>query len=564
MNLGLSLIANMDYILAGMFKDQYQAAKDLDSKQQAFTKLMYEDIRQVYDNYMPNIHILDADNAAKLIVTGIINDPSTVLSISDDSYIPEIQAALIKAAPKLRKDIRDGIGNLHAKFALRVGNTNPVRMLNAKLSLYLRQVTRSSSGLLDSSSYLKIGEYFNSLVNQTFPKNTALLGISSESVGIVARPNRYVFFQKSFLSGKDTINQNITSILKESLDKVADAVKYANITQAKSVTGKFIDFGHVGTREAGATSININTPALVKIVYNVTNLSTEVIKVSRRDADQAKAIFIKKTGHVSQAIDINKTFNTRSRSLISIGMTTTTDMDSEFNRQILGAKEGYQSDKATADKFNSSELMRQALVSRLQNTFLGKNINKLVVGKSSYSLNDYIAIILGSSLKGQVAKSYRQKVSKSKNSSVPTKVLANLGEGIKAIAASQPKKLYASTPTSKIFEKPEVINLTSLQLLINNQLQDVISANMGDGSSRNVLNYRTGRLASSATVERLSESRTGMITAFYSYMKNPYATFSDGGKQQNPKSRDPKLLISKSIREIAAQQVGNRLRAVNI
>jgi len=65
-------------------------------------------------------------------------------------------------------------------------------------------------------------------------------------------------------------------------------------------------------------------------------------------------------------------------------------------------------------------------------------------------------------------------------------------------------------------------------------------------------------------VERLSESRQGMITAFYSYMKNPYATFSAGGRQQTPKSRDPKLLIAGSIRDIAAAHVGNRLRAVNI
>ena len=107
-------------------------------------------------------------------------------------------------------------------------------------------------------------------------------------------------------------------------------------------------------------------------------------------------------------------------------------------------------------------------------------------------------------------------------------------------------------------------DLTSLQNLINSQLQDVISANMGDGNSRNILNYRTGRLASSAKVESMSESRAGMITAFYSYMKNPYATFSSGGRQSSPKTRDPKLLISKSIREIAATQVGNRLRAVNV
>ena len=106
------------------------------------------------------------------------------------------------------------------------------------------------------------------------------------------------------------------------------------------------------------------------------------------------------------------------------------------------------------------------------------------------------------------------------------------------------------------------VDLLSLQQLINQHLQDAISANMGDGDRRDILNYRTGRLASSAKVETMTESRAGMITAFYSYMKNPYATFSAGGRQQSPRSRDPKLLISKSIREIAQQQVANRLRAV--
>jgi hypothetical protein len=123
-------------------------------------------------------------------------------------------------------------------------------------------------------------------------------------------------------------------------------------------------------------------------------------------------------------------------------------------------------------------------------------------------------------------------------------------------------KIKVPKPTTKFTEN--IVNLASLQNLINRQLQDVISANMGDGNSRNLLNYRTGRLASSAKVETMSQSRAGMITAFYSYMKNPYATFSEGGRQSSPKSRDPKLLVAKSIREIAQQQVGNRLRAVNV
>lgn len=125
------------------------------------------------------------------------------------------------------------------------------------------------------------------------------------------------------------------------------------------------------------------------------------------------------------------------------------------------------------------------------------------------------------------------------------------------IAGNIPKASKTTTSSSA-----GQVSLVSLQSLINTHLQDVISANMGNGTRKDVLNYRTGRLAGSAKVERMSQSRAGMITAFYSYMQNPYATFSDGGAQQSPKSRDPKLLISTAIREIAATKVANRMRAV--
>jgi hypothetical protein len=193
------------------------------------------------------------------------------------------------------------------------------------------------------------------------------------------------------------------------------------------------------------------------------------------------------------------------------------------------------------------------------------NVEKLLGTKGSPSMLDLIQASIVDSLRGkQVSKREYTiptvKIAQSKAAKVDTKQARAL---IKK-DLDQVRKLKASVKAVPKLEKPQVLNLTNLQALINNQLQDVVSANMGDGNSRNVLNYRTGRLSSSAKVERLSESRTGMITAFYTYMKNPYATFSEGGKQQNPKSRDPKLLIAKSIREIAQQQVGNRLRAVTI
>lgn len=106
------------------------------------------------------------------------------------------------------------------------------------------------------------------------------------------------------------------------------------------------------------------------------------------------------------------------------------------------------------------------------------------------------------------------------------------------------------------------INLGTLQNLINASLHNKIKQNMGTGTSRDILNYRTGRFAQSVQVERLTQGREGMITAYYNYMRYPYATFSAGGRQEFPRSRDPKLLISKSIREIMQEQMITRMRAV--
>ena len=151
----------------------------------------------------------------------------------------------------------------------------------------------------------------------------------------------------------------------------------------------------------------------------------------------------------------------------------------------------------------------------------------------------------------------RTKIKKPKSNKKTIANLKGLVSKLKA-ADSAPKK---NPVTIKVLDSSSV-NLTSLQGLINQHLQNVIAANMGDGSQNKILNYRTGRFASTVKVDRMSESRQGMITAFYSYMKNPYSTFAEGGRQQDPTTRNPKLLIAKSIREIAAIRVGNRLRAV--
>lgn len=186
-----------------------------------------------------------------------------------------------------------------------------------------------------------------------------------------------------------------------------------------------------------------------------------------------------------------------------------------------------------------SPSFKDLIVSDIVNTLAGRPLDKKVYVQKPTLINkktNKITKPKGNSEKIAAAKKLRDKVKKVKQ---------------------DPKQF-------KFEETDLLLNLFSLQTFINTHLQDVIAANMGDGNRRDVLNYRTGRFASTVKVEKLSQSREGMITAFYSYMKNPYATFSENGQQEFPKTRDPKLLVAKSIREIAAEKVANRLRAVAV
>lgn len=100
-------------------------------------------------------------------------------------------------------------------------------------------------------------------------------------------------------------------------------------------------------------------------------------------------------------------------------------------------------------------------------------------------------------------------------------------------------------------------NMSVLTLMnsINRKLPAQIKKNMG--SPR--LNWRTGRFAHSARVTNISKGHE----IRYSYMKNPYAVFEMGAlgsaRLATP-ARDPRSIISLSIREIAATMTDQKFR----
>lgn len=93
------------------------------------------------------------------------------------------------------------------------------------------------------------------------------------------------------------------------------------------------------------------------------------------------------------------------------------------------------------------------------------------------------------------------------------------------------------------------VSSSPLQLitLINRQLPKVVQKNMVYPALQN----RTGRFASSVRVTDVQMTGNGFPSFGYTYLRNPYETFEIGNAQGSV-DIDPRKLIDKSIREIAA------------
>lgn len=328
------------------------------------------------------------------------------------------------------------------------------------------------------------------------------------------------------------INTGALIGVKESLYSstgIANTVSKEDLASATKFLDVLID--HLGQMDIESSSIkNFDSPILLKYRKSSSHFLVE-LQLGQENADSAKLVQ-KLAGRTENAA-------TGIRGLMNPGghqKALISKLAAILKSQGLSPTE--------IASFESSPSMKALILDDLESALTGKR-KKLATEYKA----DNIKV-------GTVAQVYVNEQDKARYLQGLKKLKAE------AIAYKNKLKTKASTPARNA--PVQNYSLASLQLLLNTHLQDVISANMGSGSSRDILNYRTGRFAASAKVERMSQSREGMITAFYSYMKNPYQTFEPGYRQGSPKTRDPKLLIAQSIRDIAATKVSNRMRAVVI
>jgi len=119
------------------------------------------------------------------------------------------------------------------------------------------------------------------------------------------------------------------------------------------------------------------------------------------------------------------------------------------------------------------------------------------------------------------------------------------------------QKTTASKVVKKKVKKVKVkarkgVSSNPLQLIgvINKELPDTVRKNMKLPGLQN----RTGRFAESVKVTDIVQTAKGFPSIGYTYQRNPYEVFETGsGNVRATPERDPRQLIDRSIREIAAQ-----------
>lgn len=549
MDIPFSTSANINNFLLGIAAEEALNNKE---KEKAFKRLDLEvsrinnNLRESYDALIPNVFVADCVSFTNLIVNRLKQNPEKfyddpnvgkdIIKAFADTNSPEYKA-LLKRIVRL-------VGLYHAKLLKEQNTTNPILELN-NLARKLFSRTRNIENVVSARV---LGVDFGKNIRKVFGNRSVLAAIDP---GLGSSNTVFVFFSSSFNSIGNSFRNAVYDPL---LQYIRTRLGYVD-TSSKLTIGSIVNLGHAAlVNDLGGW---VNSPAFAKTLFTVASGGSK--KFAPKELEQAASFFKKESRIIENKIEVSKELTSIEEGygiLLSLGVTFT-----NFEDAVINSDRGRRYEGPAVRLIGDSKIQP---LSTKQKDILTNKLFRLVLranpilARSGKNIKEFIEESFINILQGKKTKSVKYKYQKTQKSlkTVFVPVNKKITEKQKTKVSTKPQPL----DISKVQEKSPADLLT----LINSRLHDTIKANMGTGDRRDVLNYRSGRFATSVKVERLSESRMGMITAFYTYMKNPYATFSGGGLQQFPRSRDPKLLISRSIRQIASDLVTNQLRAVNV
>lgn len=154
-------------------------------------------------------------------------------------------------------------------------------------------------------------------------------------------------------------------------------------------------------------------------------------------------------------------------------------------------------------------------------------------------------------LKKKAVKKTPKKVVKVSGSSITTKKrTVNLGAVQRVVVSG---KILKNEQKRERGSGVDVNSLARLKATLNRRLPAEVRRNMG----RPALINRTGRFSDSVQITSLRQAQK-TIVGEYTYQLDPYSTFENNGSRQWPTGYNPKPLITKSIRNLAAGYVENK------
>lgn len=573
--------------MSGIKLANVAANKFNENTRQELVGLLQKDIRNQIEVNLPVIYWVKPTEIINNQINGLmslINSNNPKLSAELIESIDVDGTEIVQGQPRFNEELAKKLTKLknNSSFNKRLldairtatkGNKISMQEISERAKHFEDRLSKSSSninlivsiGTPTDVSNLKtaltneiqrIGFDFKQWLNSIAPAE--LLNPQDYVVGFDP-DSEIIFLGGSFKSARGTtVNKTCQEFFADELPKVG-------IKPRRTFSiGDFTAAGHAGAafRTGGIKEIQgINTP-----------LTQEILFLAEQKGQGLNKAALQPFRNIEDHIDLSIEFTRQVKpetinSLLYLNFSFVVTQEAAWNGR-LGTEE-----KVTGGKIVESifKVKKKELTDAFKER-LFRAIKDTAVGyfTSSPTIRQLIGELLANSIKTGKTKSRAPTKGsasiKGKPALFANKKISKPAKNPGKIKLPQTTKTSSDTVAMSNMGNTTVapVNLLNLMNIINTHLQNVISSNMGDGSSKNVLNYRTGRFAASAQVERLSYGKEGTITAFYNYMKNPYATFSAGGKQSKPTSRDPKILISASIREIAQTIVSNKLRAVAI
>lgn len=215
------------------------------------------------------------------------------------------------------------------------------------------------------------------------------------------------------------------------------------------------------------------------------------------------------------------------------------------------------------DKYTNrvTDRAREVAVKKLMETFFKKiGAGELASMEGSSSLRDkMIAKTIAPLISVKIKGAKIQVDSKIDPRKIKLKTKGKNKVSNAAGAVGSLKMIKAKNETSKRKEtKATQSSFSTAAILgsINAKLPGTVADNMGAPALEN----RTGRFASSARAVDVIQTPKGFPSIGYTYQKNPYQVFENtSGSRFADAYRDPRVIIEKSIREIAAEMAIGRL-----